>query len=65
MSDALESFEATEPIPELGVAVGDWVSVELGSRLSVCVVKAKGPEALQVLRTYQLRKGREHLRLVR
>ena len=65
MPKPLESFEATKPIPKLGIEVGDWVSIELGASPEVVVCKPQGPAAMAILRTHLLRPGREHLRLLR
>ena len=65
MPKPLKSFYATEPIPELGAEVGDWIDIDLSSHHPVSVVTPHGPAAVAILRTHLLRQGREHIRLVR
>ena len=48
----LRSFEATEPIPELGIERGDWVHIDLSGEGTVLVCKRKGPEVLSTLCDY-------------
>ena len=46
----LQSFEATEPIPELGIEPGDWVDIDLASPFPLSV--SHGPRAVEALCRY-------------